>query len=138
MLLFQDILGQVFLLLSFLIGLSMAAAPLEKFTNPPLSDSVLTYTRGSIIQITWETHLKRIALTLWHVDGNDLEYLRKSLLYEILYIRCRHIKLSNQFLPADSINVTSTGSYPWSVGSVITANSSPTVTSEAGISDKVF
>lgn len=89
MLLFQAILGQVFLLSSFLIGLSMAAAQLEMFTNPPgspLSTSGVTYTRGSLIQITWETHLKQVALTLWHQgDEHDLEYLRKSLLYKILY-----------------------------------------------------
>ncbi|MCJ1422862.1 hypothetical protein MMC29_000742 [Sticta canariensis] len=114
MLLFQAILGQVVLLLSFLIGLSLAAAPLEMFTNPPTGATGLTYTRGSIIQITFETHLRRIALTLWYGDGTDLEYL------------------------PDSINITNTGSYPWSVGSVITSRSSPTVTSETDIADKVY
>lgn len=75
MLLSKEILGHVILSLSFLIGLSWAA---ENFTNPPPGSSA-TYTRGSIIQITWETHLKRIALTLWSEESDNLEYLRKSL-----------------------------------------------------------
>ncbi|MCJ1422863.1 hypothetical protein MMC29_000743 [Sticta canariensis] len=83
----------------------------NRFTNP---GSESTYTRGSLIQITWETDLERIALTLWHVNRNDFEYL------------------------PDSINVTNTNSYPWSVGNVQKSDSSRSVGSETDPSDQAF
>lgn len=52
----------------------------NRFTNPdPESESI--YTLGSVIEITWETDLERIALTLWHLNRTDFEYLRKSYIY---------------------------------------------------------
>lgn len=79
MLLFRGILGQVFL--SLFIRSKAAARASERFTNPAPGALDLTYTRGSIIQITWQTDLERIALTLFHGTGTeaDLEYLRKFL-----------------------------------------------------------
>lgn len=74
MLLFQDLLGRVFLSFLF-IRLTTA----EGFTNPPKTTSDLTYTSGNIIQITWQSDLERIALTLWHVGSDVFEYLRESL-----------------------------------------------------------
>lgn len=77
MLFFQEIFGHCLLPFLF-IRLTVAVGASERFTNPPDGASDLTYTLGSIIQITWQTELERIALTLFHEDGTSLEYLRKS------------------------------------------------------------
>lgn len=77
MLFFQEIFGQGLLPFLF-IRLTVAVGASERFTNPPNDASGLTFTLGSLIQITWQTDLERIALTLFHVDGAGLEYLRKS------------------------------------------------------------
>lgn len=77
MLLFQDLLGRVFL--SFLFIRLITA---EGFTNPSsntVTNSDSAFTSGDIIQITWQTDLARIALTLWHVGSSDFEYLGESL-----------------------------------------------------------
>ncbi|MCJ1467047.1 hypothetical protein MMC07_005669 [Pseudocyphellaria aurata] len=91
MLRFQDSLWHVLIWITF-VRLT-AAATSGHFTNPPVDGSRSTYTRGDLVQITWQTDLERIALTLWHLNGTDFEYL------------------------PDSGNVVNTGSYPWQVGS---------------------
>ena len=77
MLYLQEILGQV--VLSFLfIRLTVAAATSGHFIDPPDRfgpTPASTYTRGEVVQITWQTNLSRIVLTLWHTTSNDFEYL---------------------------------------------------------------
>lgn len=73
-------------LLVFVSRLSTAAAAmLNHFTNPP-NDSILTYSLGSDIQITWETDFDRVALTMFHLTRTpyelDFEYIRKSYIFE--------------------------------------------------------
>lgn len=69
--------GQVLLSVLF-IRLTAVAGASERFTNPPENAKDLTYVLGSNIQITWQTDLEFVALTLFQTDENGLEYLRKS------------------------------------------------------------
>ncbi|MCJ1262314.1 hypothetical protein MMC22_002184 [Lobaria immixta] len=97
MLYLQEILGQV--VLSFLfIRLTVAAATSGRFIDPPDKSDTFdtgpasTYTRGEVVQVTWQTNLSRIALTLWHSTSKDFEYLGKA-----------------------TENIPNTNSYPWLV-----------------------
>ena len=77
MLYLQGILAQV--ILSFLfIRLTEGQATSERFIDPPADTDnarALTYTRGALVQIVWQTDLERIALTLWHSTSEPFEYL---------------------------------------------------------------
>lgn len=79
MLFFPRALDEIIVPLLF-ICLTAAAATSDHFTNPPDGATGLAYTRGSILEVTWETNLPRIALTLWRVEAGTYSYLpRKSL-----------------------------------------------------------
>lgn len=85
-----------------------------EFTTPPDVLLDLTYQRGSLIQLAWNSTLRRVALTLWHESGNDFEYLRES------FPRKHRRSPTNSFdydRLANSKNITNTNSYPWMVGS---------------------
>ncbi len=67
--------------LSVLFGLHFLLRVVEVaggFTNPPPS-SQLYYQEGALVNITWDSPLKRIALTLWHNVDTDFEYLLREL-----------------------------------------------------------
>ena len=80
MLYLQEILGQVVLLFLFIQFPVAAAATSDHFINPPDSTDdarVSTFTRGSVVQLTWQTDLDQIALTLFHSSTMVFEYLGK-------------------------------------------------------------
>ncbi|MCJ1268766.1 hypothetical protein MMC22_008654 [Lobaria immixta] len=94
MLFFPRALGEI--IVPFLsICLIAAAATSDHFTNPPDGATGLAYTRGSILEVTWETDLPRISLTLWHMKANKYQYLPAGTL--------------------DTDNVTNTNFWPWTV-----------------------
>ncbi|MCJ1262313.1 hypothetical protein MMC22_002183 [Lobaria immixta] len=98
MLYLQGILAQVILSYLF-IRLTEGAAASERFIDPP--DDIdnargLTYTRGALVQIVWQTDLDRIALTLWHSASAPFEYL-------------------GHLGGVGSRNVSNRNSYPWLV-----------------------
>ena len=80
MLYLQEILGQVALSFLFIrLTVAAAAATSDHFINPPddtdLTAPESTFTRGSVVQLSWQTNLTRIALTLWHSTSDLFEYL---------------------------------------------------------------
>ena len=79
MLYLQEILRQVALLILFIRLTVAAAATSDHFINPPddtnLTAPESTFTLGSLVQLSWQTNLTRIALTLWHSTSDLFEYL---------------------------------------------------------------
>ena len=79
MLYLQEILFQVALSFLFIRLTVAAAATSDHFINPPADTDLTapesTFTRGSVVQLSWQTNLTRIALTLWHSTSDLFEYL---------------------------------------------------------------
>jgi hypothetical protein len=79
--LFADGIVNMWFLLSFSVQLVAVLAFTGNFITPPpgtANTPNVTYQNGSIVQITWQSDLDYVALTMWPTKGGDLEYLRMS------------------------------------------------------------
>lgn len=63
------------LIISQLVSQVISQLAEERFIVPSNNSKSLSYREGSKLSLEWYTSLDRIALTLWQVGNNSLEYI---------------------------------------------------------------